>query len=335
MVADVPTSGLAYPQRLALADFPDGAVLLDLQTGGFFRVNAAAARVFASLIAGASETEAANALARSCGITPEVAARDVAALLKRLPARSEARPSNPIAFRPEAESLVLEWNGQPLWRISHDGLDLTYVADSPVGAPELMTQLLWVAPHVLLLRGTVVLHASAVQAATGVLAFCGGTGQGKTTLARSLAAAGKELAAEDLLMVRFAADRPEVIAGGEAAIRFWAERQARHLTRGIRIATDDLVRTADGPPLPFAAILFPRRDAGGGQITHTALGCAEALVLLLENSFAEVCRRDLWQRLWDSHRQLAQRVPAHIAHLPEGLELLDRAAAGYRLSFTS
>jgi hypothetical protein len=138
-----------------------------------------------------------------------------------------------------------------------------------------------------------------------------------------------------LLIVRFAADRPAVIAGGEAAIRSWAERQARQLSRGLRIATDDLVRAADGPPLPFAAILFPRRDAPAARITHTPLGCADALVHLLENSFAEVCRRDLWQRLWEAHRQLAQRVPAHIAHVPEGLEFLHQAAGCYSLTVTS
>jgi hypothetical protein len=334
-MGDVPTSGLAYPQRLVLADFPDGAVLLDLQTGSFFRVNAAAARVFVSLIDGASETDAANALARSCGITPEAAARDVATLLARLPTSGETKASNPIVFRQNADSLMLECNGQLLWQISHEGRELTYLANSPVGAPEPMTQLLWVAPHVLLLRGIVVLHASAVQEAAGVLAFCGGSGQGKTTLARALAATGRNLIAEDLLIVRFTAGRPEAIAGGEAAIRSWADREARQLSCGRRIATDDLVRAADGPPLPFAAILFPRRDARETRITHTPLGCAEALVHLLENSFAEASRRDLWQRLWDAHRLLAQRVPAHIAHVAEGLEVLQQAAACYSLTVKS
>jgi hypothetical protein len=334
-MADAPTSCLAYGQRLALAEFSDGAVLLDLQSGNFFRVNTVAARIFASLIHGASETEAVNTLARSCGIPPEAAARDVVALLARLPTGGETKASNPIIFRQNADGLVLEWNGQLLWQISHDGRELTYLANSPVGAPEPMTQLLWVAPHVLLLRGTVVLHASAVQEAAGVLAFCGSSGQGKTTLARALAAAGRELVAEDLLIVRFSADRPEVVGGGEAAIRSWAERQARQLARGVRIATDDLVQAADGRPLPFAAILFPRRDARETRITHTPLGCAEALVHLLENSFAEACRRDLWQRLWDSHRQLAQQVPAHIAHVPEGLALLQQAAACYSLTVKS
>src|SRR5262249_21151056 len=146
-----------------------------------------------------------------------------------------------------------------------------------------LTQLLWVAPHVLALRGILVLHASAVLDAAGVLAFCGGSGQGKTTLARALAAAGRELIAEDLLVVRSAGDRPEVVAGAEVAIRAWAARHAAQLAPGTRIATEDLLRVADRPPLSCGAILFPRRDGAGVQITHTALGGADAFVLLLEN----------------------------------------------------
>src|SRR5262249_54189624 len=67
-MSSVPNAGGHYPQRFALAAFPDGGVVLDLETGAFFRVNAAASQVFAWLIAGASANEAASRLVSSFGI---------------------------------------------------------------------------------------------------------------------------------------------------------------------------------------------------------------------------------------------------------------------------
>lgn len=335
-MADVPTSGLSYPQRFALAIFADGSAVLDLETGAFFRVNAAAAQVFTYLREGASASEAASRLALSFGITAAAAAGDVNALLAQLPAHCASAPSSPITFRPDPNGLVLEWNSQSLWQISHDGLDLTYVAESLASVPEPASQLLWAAPHVLALRGTLVLHASAVQDGDRVLAFCGGSGRGKTTLARMLAAAGMGLVAEDLLVIRFRAGVPEAVLGGEGVIRAWAAAHAAEVAAGTQVSTEGLWRALEGAGFPLGGVAFPRRDeASGAQITHTPLGPAEAFMLLLENSFAEMRRRDVWQRLWESHQQLARQVPARIAHVPEGLELLRRAAASYSLTVKS
>src|SRR5205823_4302033 len=70
--------------------------------------------------------------------------------------------------------------------------------------------LLWAAPHVLALSGHAVLHAAAVEASDGVVAFCGSSGRGKTTLASLLADQGMPLVAEDLLVLTWDGAVPQV-----------------------------------------------------------------------------------------------------------------------------
>ena len=55
---------------------------------------------------------------------------------------------------------------------------------------------------VLRLRGALSLHASAVQAGAGAVAFVGPHGAGKSTLAAALAAAGRPIVTDDVLHVR-------------------------------------------------------------------------------------------------------------------------------------
>lgn len=55
---------------------------------------------------------------------------------------------------------------------------------------------------ILRLRGALSLHASAVQAGAGAVAFVGPHGAGKSTLAAALAAAGRPMVTDDVLHVR-------------------------------------------------------------------------------------------------------------------------------------
>src|SRR5947209_5782137 len=94
------------------------------------------------------------------------------------------------------------------------------------GLPEPALPLRWAAPHLLALRGRFVLHASAVRRGDGVLALCGPSGVGKTTLARLFGERGLSGVSEDLVLLALDGAAPEAVIGGEAGVRDWTERHA-------------------------------------------------------------------------------------------------------------
>ena len=165
------------------------------------------------------------------------------------------------------------------------------------------------------------LHASAVAHDHQVLAFCGSSGRGKSTLAGRLAAHGMTPLADDLLVIALAADRPEVVQRAKRTLRTCAEEQAALLRTSAEVSTDRLDRPFEGPRLTLGKVLFLHRiEAAFPEIVEQPLGRADALVRLLENSFAELDRPDLWRQLWEENGRLAASVPMVRADIPEGLD---------------
>lgn len=77
-------------------------------------------------------------------------------------------------------------------------------------------------------RGTLTLHASAVQQRPGqAVAFIAAGGTGKSSLAAALVADGLPLVSEDLLVVR-TAETPVMVPPGVPQLRLWPEQAARH-----------------------------------------------------------------------------------------------------------
>jgi len=195
---------------------------------------------------------------------------------------------------------------------------------------EWAARLLWAAPHLLLLRGQLVLHASAVQHPDGVVAFCGASGFGKTTLAHLFAAQGTQLLSEDLVVVSLQGPVPEVMVDGEALIRRWVAAQAPGLANQRQIDTEELSGVTDGLRSRLREILFLRRTGQAAPtIRRESLPHADALVLMLENSFAELGQPAVWARVLEGSCRLVRETSMGCAHLPEGLELLAEAVAGY------
>lgn len=317
--------------RFALATFADGAVLLDLETGTFFRLNASALQLARGLVNGESAAELASRLVRSLGVSPAVAARGVASLRAQLQ-KCETRPSpNPICFVVEPAGYQLRWQDEPVCRIDPQGQVLTGLGGSAANLTGMGTPLLWTAPHLLALQGQIVLHASAVRQGSGVVALCGASGLGKTTLARLFAAAGKEVIAEDLVLLALGGATPEVAVDGEPAIRRWAASHAGDLVAGREIRTEELLRTAAGSNrAPLREVLFIQRTGlPTVALTRQPVGKADALVLLLENSFAELGVPHLWRRVWDGCCRLAAETPVLRLGVPEGLDRLAEAVDHY------
>jgi len=192
--------------------------------------------------------------------------------------------------------------------------------------------LLWIAPHLLRLRNRLVLHASAVVLDGKVSAFCGSSGRGKTTLAWRLAAHGMELIAEDLLVLDLGTDRPEVVRDGEPILRSWAAEQAAQLRKSGEVSTVSLDRVEERR-LPLGKVLFLQRGTAESEIVEQLLGSTDALLLLLENSFAELGRPDVWRQLWEENGKLVAAVPMVRAVVPEGLDRLEAAVGRYTTLF--
>src|SRR5207248_196082 len=98
-----------------------------------------------------------------------------------------------------------------------------------------------------------------------VLAFCGPSGVGKTTLAQSFAGRGCPLVSEDLVLVALDGAGPEVILAGESAVRGWAGRHAAAFAAGAAVRTGDLARDAGGPRWRLSGEGGSRSGPGRGR----------------------------------------------------------------------
>jgi hypothetical protein len=321
-------SSTTADEHFAVAVFPDGGVLLDLQTGAFYRLNETAAQISELLICGTPSAELVREVARRFRVPDATAEQDVEAVRAQL--RHSAPTlvgANPITFRSDSTGFVLCWNGLTVLHIEPNQQLLTRLPGSAQAAPDLTTQLRWAVPHLLLMQHQFVLHAAAVQDGTAVLAFCGPSGLGKTTLAQHLAAQGMRLVAEDLVVVSLTPQGvPEVVLNGEPAIRAWVSDQCAVLAARGQIRTEGLVLAAQGPRAPLGKILFPyRAESSEPRIHIEQLSRAEALVLLLENSFAELGQRGLWLEILEASRRLVISSCIQRARIPQGLQPLNEA----------
>lgn len=155
-------------------------------------------------------------------------------------------------------------------------------------------------PHLVLAQGFFVLHASAVQEKGGIVAFCGASGAGKTTLARRR----KRLVSEDLVVL----DGLEVLVDAEPRLRAWA-------TRGGPFRASSILRGSAREPLRSIAFVEVGRRAGA-RLRLNPLLPSEAFARLLAHSFAESGDRRIWRRIVAASRQLAAKVPCADATAP-------------------
>ena len=155
------------------------------------------------------------------------------------------------------------------------------------------------APHRLLAQGFYLLHASAVNESAGVVAFCGASGAGKTTLAR-----GPRCIAEDLLVLQ----GTDVLVEAEVRLRTWA-REGGAL-RGRTLLRDCTRR----PLISIAFIDAARRQ--GSRLKLSPLAPSEAFARLLTHSFAESRQPRIWRHIVAKSRELAERVPCADAIAP-------------------
>jgi hypothetical protein len=176
---------------------------------------------------------------------------------------------------------------------------------------------------ILILRGHLVLHASAVEVEGAAVAVTGRAGMGKSTVSTLLCKAGARLVSDDVLRIDLGGDRVECRLGaGETRLRPAA---------GVLVTPKDRARsTADGrlavalpratsDHLPLRCIVVPVPDRAADEVDVEHPSQADALMLL--SAFPRIVG-------WNDPRtrgeqfaltgELVARIPIVIARLPWG-----------------
>lgn len=193
------------------------------------------------------------------------------------------------------------------------------------GTPEVTVRHLLldqVIPLLLSRRERIVLHASAVLTGHGAIAFAGVSGQGKSTLAASLALAGYSLISDDCLVLR-------AEPGGWTAlpsypgVRLWPStagevlhdattREVAHYTLKRRVCDTGVLSHASGPA-PLRRLFFLGDDAG--EVTFERLPPGRAFMALVEFAYnLDITDTAFLRRQFDTVGHLTANVPAYTIH---------------------
>ncbi len=261
-----------------------------------------------------------------------VAARAAADVTIRLGQVGHLPSETDRQFRTVAEEAYLFWEKVGAFLV-RNGREINVDPAKPVEEPVLRLFILGPALAVLLYqRGLLVLHAGTVAVNGGAVAFLGGPGWGKSTLATALYLRGHGLMADDVTAVQV--DRPSpMVLPGFPQLKLWPEAAA-----ALGIAAEDLVplhprlakRGCHAPrgfpeaPLPLTRIYVL---AEGAHHEVEPLRPQEALVELVRHSYGiRVLHRVRPASHFRQCAALASTVPVYRIKAPRSLEALPRLA---------
>lgn len=177
---------------------------------------------------------------------------------------------------------------------------------------------------VLALRGTYVMHASAVEVDGHALAFVGHSGMGKSTLALAACTAGANLISEDVLAMT-TDDHPSCLPGNtDIRLRRAAVSLADRLPKADRVRTAD-AREAVKPPLAgdepvsLSTVVIPRPSRNASELTTERLDPVSALFRLMNFPRVNGLNTPQVVRLqFQSNGAIAKAVPVSIVTVPWG-----------------
>lgn len=179
-----------------------------------------------------------------------------------------------------------------------------------------------VLPLILPALGTEVLHASAVVAGTGVAAFCGPSGTGKSTIAVALAGRGYALWADDAVAVDLAESGPAAVSL-PFTVRLRADGIRLLVAAGGRVPSAAAI-AVDRQPVPLAVLCMLRRApdttaAVAVEPLRAAAACRQALDHAYCFSVKDAARK---RYTIQNYLTLTARVPAYEIRFRPGVEHL-------------
>jgi hypothetical protein len=177
-----------------------------------------------------------------------------------------------------------------------------------------------VLPRALSRQGQLIFHASAVEANGGAIAFMGGSGWGKSTLAASFATNGCRFLTDDGLVVE-AAEGGYRALPSHPSVRLWEDSREVLIggrTRAVSpvqftsklrfLADDTMVFCAEPKPLDCVYFLG---EGAAREVTFVRMSASEALIELLKHAFVlDIEARDSIASHFDRLAHLA-RLPIH------------------------
>jgi len=196
-----------------------------------------------------------------------------------------------------------------------------------------------VLPLILSRRERIVLHASAVSTKSGVIAFAGRSGRGKSTLAMAFAQQECALVSDDCLVLR-RGERNWTALPSYPGVRVW-QSTADELAHDDANTADvahytDKRRIADLQGLPFAAgpepllALFVLADEQP-TISVQRLTAAKALMAWAEFAYnLDITDAAFLRAHFESVGQLAAEVPAHALYYPREFSSLEAVRVAIR-----
>ncbi len=187
-------------------------------------------------------------------------------------------------------------------------------------------------------RGFLVLHASAVAINSGVVAFLGGKGQGKSTMAATLYARGHYLMADDVVALDFSDPTRPLVFPGFPQFKLWPEAAASalgddpetlpQLTSGYEKRARRAADRFSSRPLPIKYLCVLSQ---GSALALKPLQPQEAIVQLIANSYVARFGNQLLQGFGASAHlrqcaSLIESVPVYCLERPHSLSLLPTVA---------
>jgi hypothetical protein len=198
------------------------------------------------------------------------------------------------------------------------------------------------------LNGVLPLHGSAIETPGGMVAFAGGCGAGKSTLAAALAARGHTIHSDDVCLLR------NMQAGG---ISSWPGIRWLRLTDEAARVLDRIGSTGAAPsgakhnlrlehppdpisPRPLRAVYALERTDPGEAASITRLLGGRAAERVLANAYRSHLARQLglWPRVVPDCVAIADRTPVFLfrrafdyARLPETLGMLESHIAAHAI----
>jgi hypothetical protein len=313
-----------------------GGVVVDLQSGHTFALNATALHILERLVSCPRERVLAQ-VAGDFGLSATVASEAIAAVLAALdtPGVTSSVPADDFPYKRVGDEYVLYHRATPLLRVNGDGT-LAHLTEARGAGLPLAHLLRLASPKILQARGLVVLHAAASGGGNGeaLVVFSGRSGAGKSTTSRLLAEA-REAApfADDLLVLSSGEGPPRARAGAEAAIYRWCDDTGRTLLArpDAPIELGGLCAAASDPaaalhPLDRLIFVAAERRSGTALVLH-ALSPDEAMLELMEAVFLGATAPPAVREFLAACAALAGAVPMARAVVPEGLTALQAALA--------
>jgi hypothetical protein len=333
------TQPLLRRDRYALESLKSGdGVIVDLESGNFFRLNPSAVTACRALLACETTAEAVERLAGHLRIPVEQAESFIAPVRMLLTqAGIRALAPNPLEYTHETEDLcTFSEDGKRIFSIHLPDKSLELCASPGDLQAPLVFYVRAILPKLLALNGVPILHGAACRTPDSFVAFCGLSGAGKTTTALSFRDAGASVVSEDLLLLSVGETSVAVYEDGERTARAWATEAAERLNNKNRIGFAELGAVVRGPTRTLTTIWFleaTRRS--GDRFMLQPLSTLEGLLLLLGNGFLATVDPIQWRAFFHRSVLIAESTTMRALTTPAGLQNLTAAARAYSLNSAS